>query len=281
MIGDISRGEYFQYYHGVGFNTNGLSWTANSTAVDLCAVNPLSDPSCPTYQQAFHAQQCSINPLYMSDCPGYFIAQCNLNPLYNESCPGYREAVVVRNLLQATQESTNVAATEPQSLAEGVSFDTLVNTTINTSPSPSSTSQSNTTTSTTSPTSVTSVTSVVAPQTSSPASPTNVVASKEVKTETKTDSKSENKNTTRTVSVQKTETKNDTDNVPTQVSILSTMAKAPEGFNAYSIVLADVPFYKPYEVYKNQKNVDNRRALRGLFGPNDEKYNQIVDSQYK
>ena len=120
--GDLSRGEFFQYYHGMGFQgpTTGLSWGAlgGTGAVDMCIINPLSsptcagyqaayvtqqctisslfDPSCPGYQTAYRTQQCSINPLYDSSCPGYASAyhtqQCSLNPLYSTDCPGYAAA---------------------------------------------------------------------------------------------------------------------------------------------------------------------------------------------
>jgi len=60
--------------------------------VDLCASNPLSDPSCPGYQAAYTTQQCSINPLFDPSCPGYQTAQCSINPLFSPACPGYQAA---------------------------------------------------------------------------------------------------------------------------------------------------------------------------------------------
>jgi len=122
MTGDTTKGEYFQYYNGMGFQgpTAGFSWGAlNGTgAVDMCIINPLSsptcagyeiayttqqcsisalyDPTCPGYQTAYFNQQCSIDALYNSRCPGYqtayFNQQCTLNPLYNLDCPGYASA---------------------------------------------------------------------------------------------------------------------------------------------------------------------------------------------
>jgi hypothetical protein len=63
---------------------------------DQCAVDPLSSPSCPEYEQAFFNQQCSISALYSPSCPGYVEAylslQCTANPLYSPSCPGYQQA---------------------------------------------------------------------------------------------------------------------------------------------------------------------------------------------
>ena len=103
MAGDLSKGEYFQAYHGQGINiTPGgpsiFSWQAlNGTgAVDLCMTNPLSSPACPGYQTAYFNQQCSISALYNPSCPGYaaayFTQQCNANQLFDVNCPGYASA---------------------------------------------------------------------------------------------------------------------------------------------------------------------------------------------
>ena len=51
------------------------------------------------------------------------------------------------------------------------------------------------------------------------------------------------------------------------------------GFNAYNVQLQDnSQFYKPYQVYGNQRNIDNSRVLRGLT--NDGKHNSMVELQY-
>lgn len=61
-----------------------------------CEQNPLYDTQCPGYEQAYYEQQCSADPLYDSGCPGYAEAyydqQCELDPLYDSGCPGYAEA---------------------------------------------------------------------------------------------------------------------------------------------------------------------------------------------
>ena len=61
-----------------------------------CSANALYDPGCPGYYQAYEAQQCSINPLFTPSCPGYAEAyydqQCSANALYDVQCPGYAEA---------------------------------------------------------------------------------------------------------------------------------------------------------------------------------------------
>jgi|GEM_PF-5478094 len=103
MAGDLSKGEYFQAYHGQGINitpgSSGIfSWQALSGtgAVDMCLTNPLSSPSCPGYAAAYLTQQCSISALYDPSCPGYaaayFTQQCTANPLFDVNCPGYASA---------------------------------------------------------------------------------------------------------------------------------------------------------------------------------------------
>ena len=100
MTGDTTKGEYFQYYHGMGFQgpTAGFSWSAlgGTGAVDQCIINPLSSPTCSGYQAAYTTQQCSISALYDPSCPGYqtayFNQQCSVDSLYNRNCPGYQTA---------------------------------------------------------------------------------------------------------------------------------------------------------------------------------------------
>lgn len=103
MAGDLSKGEYFQAYHGQGLNitpnsSSIFSWQAlgGTGGVDLCLTNPLSSPTCPGYQTAYFNQQCSISALYNPSCPGYaaayFTQQCTANPLFDVNCPGYASA---------------------------------------------------------------------------------------------------------------------------------------------------------------------------------------------
>ena len=92
MSGDLSKGEYYQYYHGQGWNvtsSNAVSWNTNGgfTGVDQCVVNPLSSPTCSGYTAAM----CTANQLYSQQCPGYqqayYTQQCSSNPLYDINCP--------------------------------------------------------------------------------------------------------------------------------------------------------------------------------------------------
>lgn len=61
---------------------------------------------------------------------------------------------------------------------------------------------------------------------------------------------------------------------------IAKMAVAPTGYGDYlNFTLKDAAFYAPKEVYKNQRNVDNARALRQLT--NDSKHQQMVEQQYR
>ena len=62
---------------------------------------------------------------------------------------------------------------------------------------------------------------------------------------------------------------------------IATIAKQPQGFESYTLVLQDVQFYKSTEVYKNQRTVDNQRAIRALTGASDIRHQELVDLQYR
>jgi len=72
-----------------------------------CHNNPLYDPACIGYAEAYAQQlfdqQCQANALYDTTCPGYasayFTQQCSIDVMYSENCPGYAEYI-----LSLTQE---------------------------------------------------------------------------------------------------------------------------------------------------------------------------------
>jgi hypothetical protein len=99
-IGNASVGEWSQIYHQPSGGLTTLAsiqgWSVGSTGVVLDCSNPLNNPSCTGYAEAYHDQQCSINPLYATTCPGYqqayYNQQCSINALYDSGCPGYQQA---------------------------------------------------------------------------------------------------------------------------------------------------------------------------------------------
>ena len=62
---------------------------------------------------------------------------------------------------------------------------------------------------------------------------------------------------------------------------VESIAKQPVGYAQYFGALADVAFYAPKEIYRNQRVVDNARTLRGLQGGSDRLHQEMVNQQYK
>lgn len=60
---------------------------------------------------------------------------------------------------------------------------------------------------------------------------------------------------------------------------IASIARQPVGYQAYSMMMPDVAFYAPREIYRNQVNVDNVRLLRGLGS--DKLHQDLVNLQYK
>jgi hypothetical protein len=60
---------------------------------------------------------------------------------------------------------------------------------------------------------------------------------------------------------------------------IAALQVVPIGFDLYQVGLTDAAFYKTKDIYKNQKNVDNARAFRGLVR-GDILHQQMVDQQY-
>ena len=58
------------------------------------------------------------------------------------------------------------------------------------------------------------------------------------------------------------------------------IARVPAGFDVYaSLTLRDAAFYAPREIYRGQRNVDNRRALSSLA--QEGRHQEMVDQQYR
>jgi hypothetical protein len=60
---------------------------------------------------------------------------------------------------------------------------------------------------------------------------------------------------------------------------INNIATIPIGFDAYNITLKDVAFYAPKEIYRNQRTVDNRRALQNLRS--DQLHEQMINQQWR
>ena len=301
MTGNLEAGEYFQYYHGSGLQINSsdpVSWSAldGTGSGNQCFVNPLLDPSCPGYEQAYFEQQCMINPLYSSGCPGYALAyydqQCSIDPLYDSGCPGYAQAY-----LEQQCKIDGLYSRDCPNYAEAYAIKNIMNTTQETitlaqlQPVPDPVTSSITPTQTTSTTSPTSVTSVVAPKPD--AAPAATTAAKtDSKTETKTESKTESRPQSR---AQREKAKKEATEAAknlakarsleaqqaAQSSIVAGMGIIA-GFDVYEASrLPDVVFYRQREIYANQQPVDNRNTQRFLSGANDALHQRMIEQQYQ
>jgi len=60
---------------------------------------------------------------------------------------------------------------------------------------------------------------------------------------------------------------------------IESIAKQPANYAQYFTIIPDAMFYAPKEIYKNQKVVDNARALRQLSS--DKLHQEMVNQQYK
>ena len=292
---------------------------AQAYFTEQCTTNPLYSSNCPGYAQAYLTQQCNANQLYSTQCPGYaqayFNQQCQANGLYSIQCPNYATAYATQQALQQSQTTTSTTNTTTTAVVTTQSTSTpppagtvsATGTVSNPTQVPvisdpvvnSVITSSSTTTSPTSTTSVTSsptsspVTSTVVPtttNTSSSSSSTSTSATASTTTTTdqpKSDSKSSTPPTkaqvaaaAKVASSNAESNKSMEDQVKVQGVVIGAMAYVP-GFDAYKIILPDSPFYKPYSVYKNQVNVDNKRVGRALFGATDLKHNEMIQQQYK
>jgi hypothetical protein len=60
---------------------------------------------------------------------------------------------------------------------------------------------------------------------------------------------------------------------------IESIAKQPANYAQYFVMMPDVAFYAPKEIYRNQKTVDNVRALRQMSS--DKLHQDLVNLQYK
>lgn len=285
-----------------------------------CSLDPLYATQCTGYAEAYFNQQCSLNPLYDSQCTGYAVAyfdqQCSLDPLYNNQCPGYAEAYALANIVNTTPTqttTTTVVTTSPAEVA--VVSDPIVNevvtsttTSVNsadaTAPvqlvttAPAATTETATTTESTSTASTEETAKeeeVASNDTTSSSSETTTNTASQSSTEgKKPETKRQQLAAARKEAAQKAAAKagaqaaedlNTAKSMESQIAVqnvvLAAMGYSP-GFDAYkSFIMPDGVGYKPFAIYKNQKNVDNRRLSRGLTGPSDNLHEQMVAAQWE
>jgi hypothetical protein len=276
-----------------------------------CSINPLYATDCVGYSSAYHNQQCSINPLYATTCTGYATAyleqQCGLNQLYSTTCSGYSVAYAKKMLLEKQGMAETVATagviaqTAPTATATtdssgetkvAVVADPVVNNAITTTATSASPAQA-----------ATATVPLVAPPPApaapepkkadaapppmqmaqggpsgdKPAQPTARQQLAERRAEAaKKEAVEKGKNLANEMGkAADMESQKQVQNV-----VIQAMGFTP-GFDTYNkTMLPDTVGYKPFTVYNNQKNIDNRANLRMWTGT-DRLHNDMVDSQYK
>ncbi len=280
-----------------------------------CASNPLYSTQCAGYAVAYQTQQCSANPLYSPTCAGYAVAyqqyQCSINPLHSTTCAGYEQAYLDSQCIRDSLYSklcTGYATAYAIKYLVPVENSSAVNQVLSNTaaaqvtPKVDSVETILSTPSTTSATSVTSVTSVVAPP--PPAGPTSMTSQSAPPPPPAPAAKEEPKpsgapSARQALAERRQEAAKQeaiakgkdlakavgsatsmADQVAAQGLVAAAMGYNP-AFSAYQggYVPDSNNFYKPYSVYGNQKNVENRSTSR-MFGGSDVKHQDMVNSQY-
>ena len=265
-----------------------------------CSINPLYNSSCPGYEQA------------------YFDQQCSLDGLYSNQCPNYAEAYAKKNILNIGSTTTTTTIVDTTAATPTVSSDGTVKTEV--SATGDATVDSVISNNTTSATSATATVQLApSPTQSSPAQTVGAVVEQkqETKNDSSSSTKENGSGSSGSQSAQSSGDKKEGTKTARQElqekRVAAAKAKAVEegkqlagkvgeaatleaqvavqnvliaamgytpGFQTYNVIMPDVPGYKPFTVYKNQKNVDNARMMRGLSGASDRLHEQLVESQY-
>jgi hypothetical protein len=269
-----------------------------------CSANPLYATDCPGYTQAYFSQQCTLNGLYDRACPNYGDAYAKANILNITSTTSTVTSTAPAPV--ATTTSTTTAMTsDPVAALAPVIADPVVNNVVTTAkPSAASTE-----------TSPAAAVKLVAP---APAPAAAVAQADTKKDDKKDETKSNgNSNTSNSPSADSKPSDQPKSNrealaerrredakkeaVAKGKDLANEMGKASDmeaqkaiqnvviqamgftpGFDTYNkAMLPDAQFYRPYQVYGGQVNVDNRNISRRLMSGSDAKHQEMIDSQYR
>lgn len=269
-----------------------------------CTANPLYSTSCPGYQQAYFNQQCGLSALYSPQCPGYDVAYqaflfnqaCTANPQSSPRCSGYVTPVAATTTTTTTTSSTS--SSTPQLVSDPIVNQTITTTSTSTAPTaPAAPVQLTTPSSSQQTTTALAVESVQSQSSTSSSSSSSSPSSSTTASSSSTTTASTPRQTMQQARVEAAkkeaiskgteavkesgEAKSMNAQVATQGLIVAAMGFNPS-FDAYNnVVMKDVSFYKPFTIYGGQKNVDNARAGRRLFGGTDQLHNEMTSQQYQ
>lgn len=297
------------------YNTR-CSGYATAYKTQQCTAMPLSATDCPGYAQAYLDSQCIKDSLFSKDCKGYATAYAIKylvtgidSTVVNQSLSN--TAAVKANDPTTVKVATNIAST---TINTDGSVSTGVSVTGDTNVDKAITSKASTTNAT--PTAVQLAPPPPAPQqqmsqneprggnkqedkkddapkgtggnsppqntnntqasSDKPAAPT---ARQELQARREAAAKAEAVEKGKNLAGEMGKASDLEAQKQVQNVVIQAMGFTP-GFDAYSRqLIVQQEFYKPYQVYGNQKTIDNRANLR-MFGGTDRLHNDMVESQY-
>jgi hypothetical protein len=277
----------------------GCTGYASAFLNQQCNANPLYSPQCTGYADAYYIQQCNLNPLYDSGCTGYaqayFNQQCALDALYNNQCPGYREAYAKKHILVAAPVAevaatpeTVVAAAPTVAVAETKEAATTVVTeappAVSASPATAATAPvSLVSAPAPAATVAASATAAAAPPAPAPApaaAPSTRQALAQRRLEAAREAAAESARANPGALASQMDTAVSLERQAELQNVVLGAMGFVAGFDAYSrVALQDAAGYRPFEIYRGQRNVDSAAAGRFL-GRSDRIHQDMVNSQY-
>jgi hypothetical protein len=273
-----------------------------------CSINSLYSTTCSGYAEAYKTQQCSLDGLYDRTCPNYSTAYAT------------RQLTQQQNTTTITRTTTQtISTTEPTATISNsgrVSTDVAIVGDSNVNQVITSRATSTDAAASSAPVNVVRQES---PQQSTPNSPAAVAQNnqkqEDKKQEQKTEAgsggtqqagpqqekKSEQTKTARQELQEKREAAAKKDAVEKGKDLANDMGKASNmqqqiavqnvviqamgftpGFDVYNRgIVPDGQMYKPYTAYANQRNVDNARLGRSLFGATDRLHLEMIEKQFE
>ncbi len=273
-----------------------------------CSLNPLYATDCPGYAQAYFDQQCSLNGLYSQQCPNYAEAYAKKMLLEQQNIAGtVATAGVVASTAPTTTTTTSAESITTQA-SSGIS-DTTVSAVV--------TTKSTATSSDTQPAAAVKLTAPApAPvQQVAQAEPKKDNGPGEKREDKKDEGSkpnagnnnnsgdnnkpSDGPKTTRQELAERKREAAQKEAISKGKELANEMGKAADletqkavqnvviqamgftpGFDAYKLIaVPDALGYRPYEIYKGQRNVDNPAGRRFLTG-SDRLHTEMVDQQY-
>lgn len=265
-----------------------------------CTASPLYATDCPGYDQA------------------YLNAQCIKDSLYSTKCEGYATAYAIKNLIKFSDSTVSSSVNQSLSTTAAVKANDPSNTVVPTNTTSTTISTDGTVSTGVSTTGDTNVDKAISSKTTSasgtaPAAPVQLnapppAAAPMAKPEggspqpqqAQTEQPKPSAPTARQELQAKREAAAKAEAVEKGKNLANEMGKAADmesqkqiqnvviqamgftpGFDTYGkTVINDAVGYKPYSVYNNQKNIDNRANLR-MFGGSDRLHDEMVEIQYK